>query len=67
MATFLAALLVFIAAITGLSIGVILSNRCLKGTCGGLSSMPGSDGKTVCDTCSSAIVATEEKGTKPTG
>ena len=63
MATFLAALLVFIAAISGLSIGVIMSNRCIQGTCGGLNNMPGSDGKTTaCGTCSSAIAATEEKG-----
>ncbi len=51
MATFLAAVLVFAAAFTGLAIGVIMSNRCLKGTCGGLNNIPGHEGKSACDVC----------------
>ncbi len=51
MATFLAALLVFAAAFIGLAIGVIMSDRCLKGTCGGMNNIPGQQGKSACDVC----------------
>lgn len=53
MATFLAAMLVFAAAFSGLSIGVILSNRCIKGTCGGLNNASGG-GESVCSVCASS-------------
>ncbi|MBL4885757.1 MAG: hypothetical protein JKY95_14650 [Planctomycetaceae bacterium] len=61
MATFLAAMLVFAAAVAGLSIGVILSNRCLKGTCGGLNSMANGEEKSACGICSSAKVTPSSK------
>ena len=51
MATFLAAILVFAAALVGLAIGVIMSDRCLKGTCGGMNNIPGQEGKSACDVC----------------
>ncbi len=51
MATFFAAILVFAAAFTGLAIGVIMSDRCLKGTCGGMNNLPGNEGKSACDVC----------------
>lgn len=39
-------------AVIGMAIGVILSNRCIKGTCGGIANLKGSDGKTACELCS---------------
>ncbi|NOZ39702.1 MAG: (Na+)-NQR maturation NqrM [Planctomycetes bacterium] len=49
--TFLFAGIVFALALTGMAIGVILSNRRLKGSCGGLANMKDSQGKTVCEGC----------------
>jgi thiamine biosynthesis lipoprotein len=48
---FVAALVIFLLAVTGMSIGVLLKNRELKGSCGGLASMPGQDGKSICELC----------------
>ncbi|MCO6047939.1 FAD:protein FMN transferase [Aeoliella sp. ICT_H6.2] len=45
-------LVAFLLAIGGMAIGVILSNRCIKGTCGGIANLQGSDGKTACELCS---------------
>ena len=44
-------IVVFALAITGLSIGVIVSNRRLKGSCGGLANLRDSSGRTLCDAC----------------
>jgi len=51
MVIFFVALLVFGLAVAGMAIGVIVSNRRLKGTCGGLSSMPGGIGDSACMFC----------------
>lgn len=51
MTTFIATIVVFLAAVGGLAIGVIIGNRRLKGTCGGLGSMQDSDGNSICDAC----------------
>ena len=48
---FVAALAIFLLAVTGMAIGVLAKNRELKGSCGGLSSMPGQDGKSICELC----------------
>lgn len=48
---FVAALLIFLLAVTGMSIGVLVRNRELKGSCGGLASMTGQDGHSACDLC----------------
>lgn len=48
---FVAALAIFLLAVTGMAVGVLAKNRELKGSCGGLSSMPGHDGKSICDLC----------------
>jgi hypothetical protein len=48
---FVAALAIFLIAVTGMAIGVILKNRAIKGSCGGLASMPGQDGKSICELC----------------
>ena len=41
MITFLATLIIFIIAVAALSIGWILNQKSIKGSCGGLSSLPG--------------------------
>jgi hypothetical protein len=43
---------VFAVAIAGMAIGVILGNRQLKGSCGGLANLRDSQGNTLCDVCS---------------
>ena len=42
---------VFALAITGMAIGVILSNRRLRGSCGGLAGRRDREGKSVCEMC----------------
>ena len=49
---FLITAAVFGIAVVAMAVGVIFSNRCLKGTCGGLAGMQGKDGKTACELCS---------------
>ncbi len=48
---FVAAAAIFIIAIAGMAIGTIVQNKQLKGSCGGLASMPGRDGKSICELC----------------
>jgi FAD:protein FMN transferase len=50
-ATVLAVVGVFALAIAGMAVGVIFSNRAIKGSCGGLANMPGHDGKSICELC----------------
>ena len=49
--TWLLALGVFGVAIAGMAIGVIISNRRLKGSCGGLAGLQDDTGKTACELC----------------
>lgn len=51
MQVFLAALAIFGVAILGMAVGVIFSNRRIKGSCGGLAGMRDADGHTACDLC----------------
>lgn len=51
MNTFLITTGVFLIAVAGMSIGVIISNRRIQGSCGGLANMKDSDGKTMCEMC----------------
>lgn len=44
-------LFVFGIALAGMAIGVILSNRRLKGTCGGIAGLTDTSGKTACELC----------------
>ncbi len=60
MATVIASVLVFAAAIIGMAVGVVLSNRCLRGSCGGLSSLPGEAGQSLCESCSTTKAAENE-------
>ena len=52
--TFLLAAGIFAVALTGMAIGVIISNRRLKGSCGGLANMKDAQGNTICDACTNA-------------
>lgn len=49
---FLITAVVFAIAITGMAIGVIVSNRKLRGSCGGLSNMRDKTGNPACELCS---------------
>ena len=42
---------VFAVVIAGMAIGVILSNRRLRGSCGGLANLRDAQGKTLCEAC----------------
>lgn len=47
----LVAFAVFAIAMAGMAVGVIVSNRRLKGSCGGLANLQDASGKTLCDAC----------------
>ncbi|MCG8450142.1 MAG: (Na+)-NQR maturation NqrM [Pirellulales bacterium] len=49
--TFLIASLVFLAVVTGMAVGVILGNRRIKGSCGGLANLRDEHGNTICEAC----------------
>ena len=49
--TFLFAGIIFAIALTGMALGVIISNRRLKGSCGGLANLRDSHGNTMCEAC----------------
>ncbi len=51
MTELLAALIVFVIAIVGMAIGVIVSNRRLKGSCGGLANLRDEHGEITCAIC----------------
>lgn len=42
---------VFLVAMTSMAIGVIVSNRRIKGSCGGLANFKDSNGKSICEAC----------------
>ena len=42
---------VFGGVFLAMAVGVIFSNRQIKGSCGGLASMPGNEGKSICELC----------------
>jgi uncharacterized protein len=51
MTTFLIALAVFALAIALMAVGVIFSNRCIRGSCGGLAGLRDDHGRVMCDAC----------------
>jgi hypothetical protein len=48
---FLVTLCFFAVALGGMAIGVIVSNRRLKGSCGGLGTMTDEHGRSMCGSC----------------
>ena len=51
MTIFVSALLVFVGVVIGMSVGVMLTGRRLKGSCGGLSAWKDADGLSICEAC----------------
>lgn len=51
--TFLVAAVVFAFVMAAMAIGVLISNRRIKGSCGGLANLQDSHGNTMCDACTS--------------
>ncbi len=49
--TWLLAAGVFLLAVLFMSVGVILSNRRITGSCGGLAGLQDETGRTLCDAC----------------
>ena len=58
--TVLLTIIVFAIALCGLGIGVILSNRQLKGTCGGLQGLKDASGQSMCELCKTPKEECEE-------
>lgn len=56
---FLVTLAIFGASVLGLAIGVVLSDRRLKGTCGGLSQVTGEGGE--CQMCGTTTNECQDK------
>lgn len=56
---FAAALIVFMVALVGMAIGVIFSNRTIKGSCGGLAALKRGDEKSPCEVCNSRATCDE--------
>ena len=65
----IAALVVFLLAVGGMAVGVIISNKRLKGSCGGLAGLTDGSGQTACDLCAmpSAECRGEGAQTAPAG
>lgn len=49
MSTFILSFFIFAILMAGMAIGVIVNNKAIKGTCGGLNDIEGLDGS--CDIC----------------
>lgn len=49
--TILIAVAVFAIALAGMAVGVIFSNRSIKGSCGGLNNFRDSSGNPICEAC----------------
>ena len=45
------AFVLLLLIVLGMSLGVILMGKNIKGSCGGLANMPGQGGKSICDLC----------------
>ncbi len=58
--TVLLTVVIFAIALCGLGIGVILSNRQLKGTCGGLQGLKDASGQSMCELCTTPKEECEE-------
>lgn len=51
MQTFFITLAIFAIALLGMAVGVLISNRRIKGSCGGLAGMTDSQGNSICEAC----------------
>ncbi len=51
MIVYFATLSAFVLALVGMAIGVIISNRRIKGSCGGLNNFKDEQGNSICDSC----------------
>lgn len=60
---FIVTLVVMVTTIAGMAVGVIFSNRKLKGSCGGLNKVLGED----CDFCEKKDQCSDEKKAKCEG
>lgn len=49
---FLIAFIIFALAVTGMAIGVIVTRKRLKGSCGGLANLRDEHGRPMCEACS---------------
>jgi hypothetical protein len=49
---YLITLCAFLVAFLGMAAGVLFNKKPLKGSCGGLASLPGHDGSSPCEFCS---------------
>jgi len=49
MSTFIIAFVVILLAVVGMSLGVLLSGRRIKGSCGGLNTIKGLEGSCSCE------------------
>ena len=58
--TFILAAIVFGIAVAGMAAGVMLSNRRLRGSCGGLSGLKDEHGNPLCDACTHPSAECEE-------
>jgi len=64
--TFLLSGILFAVSLAGMAIGVILSNRRIQGSCGGLANIKDSRGNTVCEGCTNpAPECAGEPGKEP--
>ena len=61
MALFLIATAVFGVAVLGMAIGVIVNNRRLRGTCGGLAGLSDEQGQNPCDACQTPTCSQAER------
>jgi hypothetical protein len=50
---FLIVLVVFLVVMLIMAVGVILSNKQIKGSCGGLNNFKDSSGNSICEACTS--------------
>ena len=51
MELFIAALVVFAVVMASMAVGVIFSDRCIKGSCGGAYGQQDAEGNMVCGVC----------------
>lgn len=64
MATFIVAFIVFAVLFAGMAVGVILSNKPLKGSCGGLNALGLKQG---CEICGGEQSKCDEENQRPGG